>query len=67
MHRYTKHDNTLSLFAGQEERAARAAYRAGRGNYYCSDPDRCGGTAYPPGYRRGRVPMDDRSPRLVAD
>ena len=41
--------NTLALFTGQEERAARAAYRVGRGSYYCGDPDRCG-NGFAPGY-----------------
>ena len=66
MRRAANPTDTLSLFTGQEERAARAAYRAGRGSYYCGDPDRCGtGTAYPPDSLL--VPMDDRTPRIVAD
>ena len=59
--------DTLALFTGQEERAARAAYRAGRGSYYCGNPDRCGtGTAIAPGYRGG-VPMDDQHPRIAVN
>ena len=57
--------DTLSIFTAPEERAARAAYRAGRGSYYCGNPDHCGtGTAISPGFA---VPMDDREPRIAVN
>ena len=50
--------DTLMLFSGPEENAARRAYRAGRGARYCGDPDRCG-NGFAPGYvpsMKGLVP-----------
>ncbi len=55
--------NTLVLFSGAEERAARAAYRAGPGARYCGDPDRCG-NGFAPGY----VPsLKGLVPRIAVD
>ena len=54
--------DTLSLFTGPEERAARAAYRAGRGSFYCGDPDRCRGIA-----PELLPPLDETNPPIAVN
>ena len=55
--------DTLMLFSGAEENAARRAYRGGRGARYCGDSDRCG-NGFAPGY----VPsLRGLEPPTVAD
>ena len=50
------------MFSADEERAARAAYRAGRGARYCGNPDRCGS-----GFRTRPPSLDDSQARMIVN
>ena len=55
--------NTFHVFTPAEERAARAAYRVGRGARYCGNPDDCGIGAAP----GESLSLDHLWPRIVVD
>ena len=55
--------NTFHVFTPAEERAARAAYRIGRGARYCGNPDTCGNGAAP----GESLSLDHLWPRIAVD